>query len=99
MTITEFLLARIAEDEASAGSWYEDWGGNMEPLQSRALAECKAKRQIIEDCWEAEERIEGEWGSCRSREELDATGYPPPALKAMSTVYADHPDYRQEWAL
>ncbi len=47
MTIEEFLRARIAEDEAEAGSWYEDWRGNLEPLEDRVLAECAAKRRIL----------------------------------------------------
>lgn len=60
MTITEFLLARIAEDEEEA-----DWYGNTEHFEGgwtnehtgRVLRECAAKRVIIEDTyWQPEER-------------------------------------------
>ena len=58
MTLTEFLLARIAEDEAVARDWrhhrgkvsvlgggtgYEAWCN-----PARVLAECEAKRRIVE---------------------------------------------------
>lgn len=64
MTITEFLLARIAEDEAvarealaepwAAGSWtpevYDDGIRNRAVAfaPERVLAECETKRRIIE---------------------------------------------------
>lgn len=39
MTIEEFLLARIGEDEAVARMWYQDeGGGEWEPLEGRVLA-------------------------------------------------------------
>ena len=116
MTITEFLLARIAEDEEVAGAlpadgYYTDdgrvlevppdaagstWPRRWSPV--RVLAECEAKRRIVEG-WRAslERHIDteqpvdgedfyrgGEWG-------IDY------ALRALAAVYADHPDYREEW--
>lgn len=42
-TITEFLLARIAEDEAAA----QPFPGAAD---QRALRECAAKRAIVESC-------------------------------------------------
>jgi hypothetical protein len=140
VTITEFLLARIAEDEAAAQaaaehqtsvssegrgtllragqragrSWTrrydtvnarrEDGGrsgaiayvGNFgmdlvahisrhDP--ARVLAECEAKRRIVDEV-----------------RELNAEPNPPQALiladyilQAIAGVYADHPDFREEW--
>lgn len=62
MTLTEFLLARIAEDHADATRPGNHWtqcplpnGGECSctgPLfvrNARALAECEAKRRIVED--------------------------------------------------
>jgi hypothetical protein len=83
MTLTEFLLARIAELEARAslrhlcccqlhtseGRWPCNCG-----LPAHVLAECEAKRQII------------------------GTGeFPTHPMRCLATVYADHPDYREEW--
>lgn len=90
LTLTEFLLARIAEDEAQATD------RDHTPLRcgidrvtgltlaDRMLAECKAKRGVVIlsaiDDWDG--------------------GYGEPmhiALKLAATPYASHPDYRQEW--
>ena len=52
MTITEFLLARIAEDEVEA-NWVDAEGDNgSSPIQhpARILAECAAKRELV-DIW------------------------------------------------
>jgi hypothetical protein len=55
VTLTEFLLARIAEDEAAASAafetsrrWVVQMGVGVAGMSGSAvLAECKAKRQII----------------------------------------------------
>ena len=110
-TLTEFLLARIAEDEAPSrvrvrpefvnrvvylstgyaeGSQRmldgkvmteEEWAAITEPVPptARVLAECDAKRRIVE---------------------MAVDGYeynPNPTLRYLAAVYADHPDYREEW--
>jgi len=81
-TLTEFLLARIAEDEARvAGFWQgEDpdffWGPD------RIRSECQVHRRIVERVYE-EHGLRGEL--------LDGI------LHDLAAVYADHPDYRQEW--
>lgn len=121
MTITEFLLARIAEDEALAraadGSRWRgedkgitfdvysdkfDDGEAMARLEAdtranqdhiinwsppRVLAECAAKRTIVEDFRdlppipESVGQMEaGEW-VCRE----------------LAAVYADHEDFDQSW--
>ena len=100
MTLTEFLLARIAEDEAVARDAGERRGLPYEsPLYvvddnyrhdqvgiypERVLAECEAKRAIANfaDYW---------------RGDANDYGQADQALRIVSAVYADHPDYRQEW--
>ena len=121
-TLTEFLLARIAEDEAVAraavdedGRWhvdqshplyeaevrgdiyiYDEGGHTAEQAAriarhdpARVLAECAAKRAIIEQAASYSPELEhgdnGEWA-------FDVT------LRSLAAVYADHPDYQPEWA-
>lgn len=98
MTLVGFLLARIDEDQrhaeqAAAGHWPDlrttGSGGSAAAHvarwhPARVLAECDAKRHIIElqrsdlrddpQDWEADE-----------------------VLRLLGLPYADHPDYRAEW--
>ena len=141
MTLTEFLLARIAEDEAAAEAatagpwWYDptkvnsvDRGeavfagkrgirattiastGPADDLASmadaahiarhdpaRVLAECEAKRRIVE-------RHSGtNWGAAPGDpypmmcDECQDALWPCPTLRLLSLPYADHPDYDEEW--
>ena len=106
MTLTDFLLARIAEDEEAAegvnrGRWNSRVArldGDLYALVSRqhperVLAECEAKRRIVEqhsewahvcpsglNLWSDSE----EWIGCRT-------------LAALALPFADHPDYDEEW--
>jgi len=124
MTLTEFVLARIAEDEAVARSrewprrladalWAasepdeEDAPGTVNPLHdagwddaydlarsvqqaahsagldvdpARVLAECEAKRRIVEWCQTDEGGFH--WST---------------VLEPLAAIYADHPDYRDDW--
>lgn len=104
MTLTDFLLARVAEDEGQANFWAEvQWpsddctecsGASGEGVPefdpARVLAECEAKRRIVElfhsavpdgDGWS-----EAGWSEAGWR-----------VLCEMSAVYADRPDYNPEW--
>lgn len=94
MNILEFLEARIAEDEARAGSgwsrlgdtrWETDNYGRNFLTPAAVLAECKVKRAII-GWW-----TNGEIGYV----EVDGDLTNP--LLPLAAVYADHPDYQQEW--
>ena len=116
MTLADFLLARIAEDEsvareATPGHWVADRdfldtesgeGGDAYIYASgqmivgaasdedaafverndpeRVLAECEAKRRIVE-------RFAP---TCNGYSEL---------IAILALPYADHPDYREEWTL
>jgi hypothetical protein len=108
--LTEFLLARIADDEALARAshphakwwvdgpaeksgmwWVYDAGAKFKRREdaqfvahhdpARVLAECAAKRHIVE------------WAS----DEVEWVVYGDDMLRALAAVYADHPDYRDEW--
>ena len=52
LTLTDFLLARIAEDEAEMPYLFSEGerfgvNGVAVDLRTRVLAECEAKRQIV----------------------------------------------------
>jgi hypothetical protein len=119
LTLTSFLLARIAEDEAWAGATASPVQalGRTDTTQGRArarfvaswqparvLAECEAKRRIVEALVDAERAVVGydnddpnnppsywqEWGNLHA---LRLAG------EALALPYADHPEYRPEWRL
>lgn len=88
MTFTEFLLARIAEDEATARDAHYDGQDAAHIVKwspARVLAECEAKRRIVEEFRRADIDGSGDY-------EL---GYGlTVAIEHLAAVYADHPDYR-----
>jgi hypothetical protein len=132
LALTEFLLARIAEDEAAAlackgrGEWVQATDRGIATVHgiriadthalatahiarhdpARVLAESKAKRRIVE-------RHEGvadstAYGSptgyaCRvclkfhADYDCENEQWPCATIRALAAVYADHPDYREEW--
>lgn len=148
MNITEFLLARIDEDEQiarsaaesippdylsyrdSVGATWEDADGLvkggpdrngyavhlwdcegsdtlcMAPAASthvarhdpaRVLAECAAKREMIEhaaDATEFDQYIRHERPSVDDWPDLFLGDF---MLRTLASVYKDHPDYQQEW--
>jgi hypothetical protein len=117
--LPDFLIARIAEDEAEVESRIV---GELESLHrdgmlhvtradllttkreagviqydaswlTRPLAECEAKRFVINALRGYEPS--DQWGT-----EMDMgkrENYAAGALRRMALVYADHPDYREEW--
>jgi hypothetical protein len=132
--LTEFLLARIAEDEAAANAAHREsmrghagpgfarsrvaWAAQAEEVRGhalierfspvRVLAECEAKRRIVE----LHESLVGDpYGEIKDRvvywcalcdQDRDYIGIPHEedgceTLRALGAIYADHPDYREEW--
>ena len=99
MTLTDFLLARIDDDEAAAsraGSfapWSEpfqiDNYGHLTVQPDRVLADCEAKRQLVED-WQMHAQQEGPEARTVARVLLSA-------LCVLAVPYADHPDYDESW--
>jgi len=84
MSIVEFLLARIAEDEEVAQARHDP---------ARVLAECEAKRRIVG----LHER-RPDWPDCQECGDRDyQKPWPCSTLRLLALPYSDHPDYRPEW--
>lgn len=106
-TLTDFLLARIAEDEAAAKYAEATW--TSVPSTQRVLAECNAKRQIIKTHLDNESQV----ASYRSPRWADAMNdddrlnwrkaearraATERVVHTLAQVYADHPNYQPEWS-
>jgi hypothetical protein len=95
MSLTDFLLARIAEDEVWLHASQRQISVPSSPPQdpARMLTDCKAKRRIVEAF-----RLRQEQGVMPRGEVFGyhATGLAI-AIRCLAEVYADHPDYRAEW--
>jgi hypothetical protein len=90
MTLTEFLLARIAEDEANAWEIALISSAAAGPpywTPSRIQAECEAKRRIVE----LYEDAVGDMIGGHAGRSTGVTAYD--ALRTIALPYADHPDY------
>lgn len=103
MTITEFLEARIAEDEADAASW------RLAELEPHAVPGHPGAYLLPPEATEAPTL--GAWGRDRVLAEAAAkraiineytpygSGYDAwsAVMQHLAAIYADHPDYREEW--
>ncbi len=101
--LSEFLLARIAEDEDEGRYWSCDCAMEGFPLRhglrcaERVRADCETKLRIVE--------LHGPVALGDGRLVCDvcsASGtwdpHPCDTLKLLALPYADHPHYRREWA-
>lgn len=91
-TITDFLLERIAEDEAQANNVLvfrmnprTRMPGNQ-AIPDRVRAECAAKRVII-----------ARYVQSSTRNPYDHALRD--VMHDLAAIYAHHPDYQQEWAV
>jgi hypothetical protein len=108
-TLPEFLLARITEEqrhaEALAVTMASDsftapaelamLGALVNP--PRVLADCEAKRRIVTNATVYRERAAAETTESRRfiGEVMAETA--DDSLRALASIYADHPDCREEW--
>jgi hypothetical protein len=77
--------------------------GAVEFSAARVLAECEAKRRIVEEhresyagskrCEVCAKDAHLEYGDVV----VDWVRFPCPTMRLLALPYADHPDYRQEW--
>jgi hypothetical protein len=92
LALADFLLACIAEDEAEIAAGFDfaaldssGWMGHAAGWgRERALAECRAKRQVIGMLQHV----------LRERPGDMAADY---CLRNLGAVYVDHRGYRQDW--
>jgi hypothetical protein len=69
----------------------------------RVLREVAAKRTIIAETLNYMSRIDGEWGCCHNEESIaagrceDLLPENEPIFRALASVYADRPGYKEEW--
>jgi hypothetical protein len=118
VTLTEFLLARIAEDEDVArlvespvtrGLATINVGGDSgrRPVAvsigpARVLAECEAKRRIVDTYVKLVSNPEHQRITSKGSVDYSDSGLVidhlfEDVLQPLAQVYADHPDYQQEW--
>jgi hypothetical protein len=93
-TLAQFILARIADDETNpvgvgAFGYATDTSGEMlmpprKNISARWLAECAAKRAIVE--WVLQMYAE----NSSDEDHL---------LRALAAPFADHPDYDPTWTI
>ena len=102
LTLTDFLLARIAEDEAVARSSERRMCERLTP--ERLLAECEAKRRIV-DMHSHSSPVAGAPRRLRAdavATEVGVTGEPETrpcdTLRALAAIWSDHPDYDPDWS-
>lgn len=99
-TLSEFLLARVAEDEERIVHEFDcerfnvtDYGTRQGKCDcdatDRLKAECEAKRQIVMEC------VEGmRWDVACMEGHLSNLDL---ILRFLGATYAHHRDYRAEW--
>ena len=108
MRIDEFIMARVAEDERAAehgrrhndvGTYANDNYGCLLVDPARVLAECEAKRRVVELHQQEPRYVEVQTMSEAEPREVYAGTYIPTELRLIAAVYADHPDFDPAWRL
>ena len=109
-TLTEFLLARIAEDESEQTqpegyrTWHRADCAAVESefyracdcgLPARVLAECKAKRRIVDEHYSSDPHDTGD--AAHDQCVLCGEAFPCLTLRLLALPHADHSDYGEAW--
>lgn len=103
--LTDFLLARITEDEDRLVHEYDcdrfntyGYGTRLGDCdcaaQRHLLAECEAKRWIVRD---ATSQLAGRHIEGAQSDGDDGPWMADHVLRLLALPYADHPDYREAW--
>ena len=112
MNISEFLLARITEDELAARAVIAEceesppsvYDMAQVPMLNagapdRVLAECAAKRRVVElhhDPYEGDDDYDPACTGMYDSGSAESSNCD--TLRALASVYADHPDFDPNWA-
>ena len=104
MTLTDFLFARIAEDEAGARAVVGDRNAWDTPEWDasrwspwRVLDECEAKRRIVDEHAFMAAHESRDFGFSNGNCLTCRVQGPCATLLHLATVYADHSDYDEAW--
>ena len=97
MTITEFINARLAEEETVAGT-------EVDGLMAQVHPYIRAARKILAEHYPTEPRI-GPWAGkpcCACCGAVDDDPYlvrlwPCNTLRYLAAIWDGHPEYTQEW--
>src|SRR4051812_5406867 len=107
--LTGFLLARVDEDEATAADKHDMYACDYERVYrlgsrvcectqpARVLAECEAKRAIVALLLTSDAFVSQAIGDVQEAAARQGRSVARIACEALATVYADHPDYDEEW--
>lgn len=89
-TLTDFLLARITEDEKAARLSIPAGGRRAgKTFWRRRVVECEAKRAIVEEFAKQDQRNSLSEQTWQAWHLITLT---------LAQVYADHPDYDPAWS-
>jgi hypothetical protein len=107
--LADFLLARIAETETVAraampaeGDWVTVTDGSGDEVVlgmsgTRVIAECDAKRRIVALYLASRDGLAKETDELRRLLAETINESYVEVLEQLALLYADHPDYREEW--
>ena len=100
-TITDFILARVAEDERAAhyamtrdplndrdteGWWIGHYQHYTRHDPARVVAQCEAIRRVVLSC--SEMQMSG----------VEMAAYlATQTIRTLALAHADHPDFREDW--
>lgn len=96
MTLAEFLLARITEDEAEARSDAEGVCSCCGHAAERTLAEAAVKRAVVEGFLTLEREPRRWTDPLLHYQYKHGLQW---VIRPFAAVYAGHPDYREDWTL
>lgn len=91
MSIDEFLLARIEEDEGGLVTYAAAIEASTDHDQRRLALECQAKRAVVSRYLDTQDHLGPYYAKAQGQE------YLRPVLRLLAMPYASHPDYREEW--
>lgn len=99
MALTEFLLARIDEDEAACAHLEDESGPPAPWSRARLLTECAVKRRIITLAYEATgyDMTADLERDTNDRAESGIAFVGDRILRALASPYAAHPDFDPTW--
>ena len=99
---------QVDPDVSTEGWVCHDLGTHVGFSPARVLAECEAKRRIVEmhTCSSEHEpghipgffcEVGADWPRETDEGQPPTVPWPCPTLRALALPHADHPDYRDEW--